>query len=208
MSTLNTSTAFVAAATIGVFAVSTVSAATQLDIDLNNFNVMGSTTSDGFVLDLSDDGDTEIQNIRIDGSDAGGFTDPFPDFPASFTGQLQLSGDASSGDVVGGFYNLSDGQGNVFSFSDATGSYFDSGTGIGVVLEFASNSGNFNTDMFAGVDVSTFSSSNALPVSVIAFFFDPSVLSSNGGTDQTADSDITVVIPSPVPRPPAWHSWA
>ena len=180
---------------LGMFAVSTASAQSQLDIDLNNFVASASTTSDGYVLDLSSDSNTEIENIRIDGNDVAGFMDPFPDFDADFTGQLTLSGDASGGTITGGFYLLDDGQGNTFSFDNISGTYFDSGTGIGVVLNKMSGTGAFSSDVFAGADVSAFSDDN-LPTSAITFFLMPSVLT-DGAVDTTVDTDITVTIPSP-----------
>ncbi len=180
---------------LSLFAASSAMAQSQLDIDLNNFVVSASSTSGGYTLDLSDDDNTEIENIRIDGMDAAGFADPFPDFDAGFMGELELSGDADSGTITGGFYELSDGQGNVFSFDNISGSYFDSGTGIGVVLNKMSGTGSFNSDTFAGVDVSGFTADN-LPTSAITFFLNPEVLT-GGTTDTTVDTDITVTIPSP-----------
>ena len=184
----------VGVAGLSMFAASSAMAQSQLDIDLNNFVVTSTSTSGGYVLDLMDDDNTDIENIRIDGMDADGFSDPFSD-GASFTGQLNLSGDADSGSITGGFYSMTDADGNMFSFDNITGSYFDSGTGIGVVLNKMSGTGSFSSNMFAGVDVSTFSGSN-LPTSAITFFLDPSVLASNG-SDTTVDTDITVTIPSP-----------
>ncbi len=181
-----------------IFAASSASAATQLEIDLNNFTVTSSATSDGFTLDLTEDENTDIKSIRIDGSDAPGFANPFP--AGSFSGELTLVGDSNSGTITGGSYTIDDGAGNTFSFSNITGSYLDSNSGIQLVLLMSSDNGNFSSDLFAGVDVSDFSD-DTLPVGAIGFFFDESLLSNPGSSDNVADTDITidlaVVIPSP-----------
>lgn len=183
------------AITASIFAASSASAATELEIDLNNFMVTSSATGNGFELTLEDDANTSIQNIRIDGVDAPGFVDPFPG--ASFVGSLTLVGDASSGTITGGSYNLDDGAGNTFSFGNIRGSYLDSGSGIELVLLMQSSTGDFSSNTFAGVDVSAFNNDDSLPVSAIGFFFNRTLLTNPGSTDNVADTDITVTIPSP-----------
>ena len=171
-------------------------AQSTLAIDLNNFSVTSSATSDGFMLSLFDDDNTEIENVRINDMDAAGFADPFASVSADFNGELRLVGDANSGQIVGGFYELSGRGGNMFSFDGITGTYEDTGTGIQLAFYGRSNTGNFATDEFAGVDVSEFDRGN-LPVSMLGFFFNRSLLTNVGSTDDVADTDIVVTIPSP-----------
>ncbi len=175
--------------------VSIASAATQLDIDLNNFQVTSSATTGGFTLSLQDDANTELESIRLDGVDAAGFMNPFPG--GDFTGELSLVGDASEGQIVGGFYELTDGDGDTFRFDNIRGSYLDSGSGIQLVLLMRSNTGMFSSNDFAGVDVSEFFASGPLPVGALGFFFDRNLLINPGSVDNVADTDITVTIPSP-----------
>ncbi len=171
-------------------------AQSTLAIDLNNFSVTSAATSDGFTLSLFDDDNTEIENVRINDMDAGGFVDPFSRVSADFVGELNLVGDATSGRIVGGFYELSGRGSNMFSFDNISGTYEDTGTGIQLAFYGRSNSGDFATDEFAGVDVSEFDRDD-LSVAMLGFFFNRSLLTNVGSTDEIADTDIVVTIPSP-----------
>lgn len=173
--------------------------AQRLDLDLNDFSVT-SDHIDGsqFELSLFDDDDTLLADIDIDFEDAAGFADPFVGMTdADFTGSLSLSGTPSSGTVTGGLFRLEDDADNVFSFDDITGTYTDSGNRIELVMFLNSDTGDFNSNTFAGVDVSAFNTVPPLDVSVITFYFDRQLLVGNH-TDIEADLDLAaVVIPEP-----------
>lgn len=187
---------------VALFAAAGLAGAAQagstLAIDLNNFSVTSAATSDGYTLSLFDDDNTEIENIRINDVDANGFNDPFTDTAvmANFVGELQLVGDANSGRIVGGFYELSGRSMNMFSFDNISGTYENTGTGIQLAFYGRSNTGDFATDEFAGVDVSEFDRDD-LSVAMLGFFFNTGLLTNPGSTDTIADTDILVTIPSP-----------
>lgn len=180
------------------------SADTQLDIDLNNFRVTADFNADAglYTLAFSDDIDTEIENIRIDGDDAAGFSDPFEgNTTADFIALAELEGTATSGTVTSAIFQLRDDAGNVFSFDEVGGFYQDTGTAIEVLLILSSPDGEFNSNEFAGVDVTMFNEAAPLDVSVAVFYVNRKLFTNRGHLDSTADADISVVAAMPVPEP-------
>ena len=181
---------------------------TQMDIDLNNFRVTGDVVSNTeYTLSMIDDHDTIIESIRIDGDDAAGFYDPFAgNTTADYSAIVNLTGSKSSGTVTSGIFQLTDDVGNVFSFDEVSGSYFDTGTGIELVLIMASDDGEFNSNTFSGVDVTTFNTAQSLDVSIVTFLLDRKVLVLDNFTDNAADADIAIVavVPSPERDGRAW----
>ncbi len=205
MGTTNNSTRRLTAALSAVaglaLSAGVASADTQLDIDLNNFRVTSDFNSNAglYQLAFSDDIDTEIASIRIDGDDAPGFSDPFAgNTSADFIALAELMGDENSGTVTSAIFQLTDDDGNVFTFDEVTGSYFDSGNAIEVVLIFESPDGEFNSGTFAGVDVSEFNDAQSLDVAAISFFVNRKLFTNRGHLDSMADADITILaVPEP-----------
>jgi hypothetical protein len=185
------------AAAAVMVAANNVAAQTLLDVNLNDFTVVSSPTSDGFTFDFAADGDTAINEIFLDGTPVPGFVNPFPSASAGLGGSFSLVGDDASGTIDAGNLTLTDADGNTLAFSNASGTYSDTGSGLGVTL-FLSGDGLLTGSSFAGVDLSGFEAAST--GNAVGFFFDSSLLSPVGDVDDEASIDLSfelTVIPEP-----------
>lgn len=116
-----------------------------------------------------------------------------PSFTGSLSG-LDVRFDLLNGDVTGGHLRLELDSGDVYMADvDAIGSVKGLVSG-GFTIDYATSSGSFSDDDFAGVDVTRwFDFNGQLPGWGLLFRFNPT--SPMG----TADTDIFVAVPAPAP---------
>ena len=188
---INTRNLLALTATAGLFGAAAVAqAANEIKIDLNDFTVTSVDGDNDGVVDglmFGTDGDTAVTEILIDG-------DPVETFTTSvnFSGMLSLSGTT----VTGGQLVLADLDGNVFNVANVGGSIVSIGNAFDLAL-FMTGVGDFNSDVFEGVDVSDFNENEPLSVSILGFDFDNELLSTVGYTDEDGSFDLVTTIPSP-----------
>ena len=188
---INTRTLLALTATAGLFGASAVaSAANEIKIDLNDFTVTSlDNDNDGVVdgLSFGTDGDTAVTEILIDGMPVETFTTS-----VNFSGELMLDGTT----VTGGQLILADLDGNVFNVANVGGSIVSIGNAFDLAL-FMTGVGDFNSDVFEGVDVSDFNDNEPLNVSILGFDFANELLSTVGFVDDESSFEFLTVIPSP-----------
>ena len=195
---LSTLAASALIATTAIFAGATNASAAEIYVDVNDFQVRSQNLGGGnFNLTLSDDADTMLSDLRIDGVRPAGWYDPFTAGGSSdLTGSLLLSGNPVQGVVTGGTIVLTDDQGSTFDFGALSGTYRDSGTRQELVLFLTAGNGMIDGSTFAGADTTAFDGM-PLDVSVITFYFDRALLV-GARTDEDGDLDvIAVTIPEP-----------
>ena len=185
------------AAAAGTFAFAGVaSAQTELKVDLNDFTVTSSSSTGGEVdtLTFGTDADTAITEILIDGNPVSEF-----DNTVTFSGQINLNPDDSTSEIDGtvgsGSFTLTGVGGTSIVVDFVNGTYMDSGNGIQVVF-FMNGLANLDGDTFEGVDVTRFNSFDNLQTSIIGFYFDRSLFSTPGFTED-ASFDFLLTVPSP-----------
>jgi len=154
----------------------------------------GGAFSDTFTgsIFLNEDDNSTLADMLINGNAQNIASDQL----MSFFSQVDLV----NGNVVGGSVSISDTSGNTYqAFISAGGSVFDLGVGSDEPGRFLINgftfAGEFNTNTFAGVDVSLWADAEPLIGSFLDFKFTPDV----NGMDDDTDVDLFVVVPTPAP---------
>jgi len=184
----------VAVALLGV--ASAAQAGSVLTIDLNNFTVNASGAPGIRTLNLSDNANTVIANIAVDGVSAAG-SQPITDF----TGQMFVDTSIAqnvSGAIAGNFI-LTDQFLKTYSVAVLSGSYAYTGTGGDQVTISALTAGGlFSSSTFGGVNVSSWQSVQPVNGTIFQFAMSRAVFDAlGGGVDTDVDAEITAVVPLP-----------
>ncbi|RMH27961.1 MAG: hypothetical protein D6693_04310 [Planctomycetota bacterium] len=187
-------TAALAAASV----MSAAQAAQVLQFDLNSLTATSSSlVSTGFTgtITLSKDANSTLNAILIDGVDQGIAAGQL----LAVTGSITLS----AGTVTGGSLSITDTGGNVYSANIVSGSgsvTLSAGQTGPFRIDGLTFQGMFNSNTFAGVDVSPWNASEPLNGSFLQFKFgqdanNDGIADSNVDTD--SDIDVFVIVPTP-----------
>ena len=205
---MKTSNLYTVAALVGLGVAGAANATSVLQFDVNSLLAQaiagqgggpqpaeGAAFSATFTgaLFLSDDSNSTLADMLINGS-AQNIADGQLD---SFFGEIDLV----NGSVVGGGIAITDTSGNTYQaiISNGSGSVIDLGMGADEPGRFLINgltfAGEFNTNTFAGVDVSLWADAEPLTGSFLEFKFTPDMQ----GVDDDTDIDVFAVVPTPAP---------
>ena len=189
---------FIGAVVVAGLATMSARADRVLQFDINS--ITASTGVSGFgtnftgTITLSKDADSMLTDLLIDGSAQNIAAGQL----SAFAGTITLN----NGVVSGGGFSITDTSGNIYAASivngvgDVTAAVNPGGFGPGpFTIDGLTFQGTFNSNTFAGVDVSTWNNREPLEGSFLQFKFGPDA----NGDDTNADVDIFVVVPLPAP---------
>jgi len=172
----------------------------ELQIDVNAFtttvNAPPFSTSYTGTIAMSDDEDSELAGVLIDGSNQ-----PITGTLMDFSGVIEIQG----GEVSGGWFDVEvledDGVTiNIYSatIDDTRGEEFgmvNEQAGQGFSIDGLTFEGEFTSPTFAGVDVTDWYEDQPLPGSFLKFQFEPSgVPRGEGSFTQDTDTDIDIFV--------------